>query len=915
VDGYFDYWGKARAEDQAVGFHLLAFHSLDVAAVAAELLERDDRLLKRIAELSGFSASSLRKVLPYLIALHDLGKFSEPFQDQKSEIVADLQGARPPRASDLRHDTTGYLLWRSWAARRPDPREADLLPQLHSVTHADGEAGRRDLDEVMQSWMAAVLGHHGKPPEERRLPVDVFKCLADKPLARSREDAAAFALAARKLLAPGVLESELGLDALLVRMKRASWWLAGFAILCDWLGSDSSHFPYRAEPQALDAYWSDARRAAAEAVRRSGLAGASPRSYGGFAKLFPAIASPSPLQRAAADVDLGEGPQLYVLEDLTGSGKTEAALVLAHRLMASDHGDGLFFALPTMATANAMHGRIQPLVSALFEGDPSYLLTHSGPRLTDRDRLALGGGGREATYGREEQPPATRTASEWLSDKRKKALLADVGVGTIDQALLAALQSKHAALRLFGLHRHVLVVDEVHACDAYMLRVLCELLKMHAALGGSAILLSATLPVKHRRQLTRAFAEGLGRRDAPLPSAMEYPLLTGFGSDRILETAVAPRPESPRALAIGWHESVDSVVGRLVTAARAGACACWVRNSVADALEAYEAVTAALGLDQVTLFHARFALGDRLRIEQRVVDRFGPDGKEGDRSGQVVVATQVVEQSLDIDFDVMVTDLCPIDLVIQRAGRLQRHTDRHPGRAPPQLEILAPTWIEDPPAGWLAGVFRRTARVYDDPAVLWRTARELHRLGRLALPEDARSLVETVYDARDAPANLQRRSDAAVGQAMSHGSVAQNAVLKLDLGYLRDGLDWSDEARTPTRLGEPSTTVRLAKVDESGAGPWCREIDERLRWQLSQLSVPRRLVARPAPGDDALRAELEATQPFVGDDVVTIILRPTCGEVWSGHAIAEQARDGIVNEVPVGIVYSAKGGLGVHRER
>ncbi len=915
MNGYLDYWGKARSEDPARPFHLLAYHSLDVAAVGAELLDRDVHLLPRIASLSGFSGECLRGVLPFLLALHDLGKFSEPFQDAKPEIVAKLQGARPPRASDLLHDTAGYLLWRKWAAPRPDPREALLLPQLHALRHADGEADRRDLDEVMQSWMAAVLGHHGKPPEERRLPADVFKGLANEPLARSRADAAAFALAARDLFSPPRLETDLEVDALLVRVKRASWWLAGFTILCDWLGSGSV-FEYRAEQQPLEAYWPRARRAAAGAVDRSGLAAAKPRASRGFGALFPGIDRPSPLQTTAAEVELGEGPQLFVLEDLTGSGKTEAALVLAHRLMSSGHGDGLYFALPTMATANAMDGRIQPLVGALFEGEPSYLLTHSGPRLTDRDHLALGGGGGETAYSRDEQPTATRTASEWLSDKRKKALLADVGVGTIDQALLAALQSKHAALRLFGLHRHVLVVDEVHACDAYMLRVLCELLRMHAAFGGSAILLSATLPLQQRRKLTAAFAAGLGLRGAPLPSAEAYPLLTRFGGGRLLERAVEPRPESARMLGIGWHASVDAAVARLVEAAEAGGCACWVRNSVADAREAYDAVAAALGPENVTLFHARFALGDRLEIEQRVVGRFGPKSAEGDRRGHVVVATQVVEQSLDLDFDVMITDLCPVDLVVQRAGRLQRHAGRPP-RSPPRIEILAPAWAEDPPAGWLGGPFRRTSRVYDDPAVLWRTVRELHGRDAIVLPRDARALVEAVHgeDAAAAPASLLSRSDAAAGQAMSHASVAQNAVLKLDLGYLRDGVDWSSEARTPTRLGEPSTTVRLARArpDGSGADSWCEDVAPHLRWPLSQVGVARRLVARPAAEDEALRAELEAMQPFVGDDVVTVILRQEGDGVWSGRALAEQVRGGAVREVPVRIVYSAASGLEVHQ--
>jgi CRISPR-associated endonuclease/helicase Cas3 len=914
LDGYFDYWGKAR--DQAQLFHLVAFHALDVAAVGVELLERDARWLQRIAALSGFSPESLRKVLPYLLALHDLGKFSEPFQDQRPDLVEQLQGPRPARQCNLRHDTIGYLLWWDWASYQPDEREAGLLEALHAVALPAGPVCRRDLGEVMQSWMAAVLSHHGKPPAPGALSMDVFKALPDAPLARSRRDAAAFALAAKEVLAPGELVSELDdLDALIVRTKRASWWVAGFAILCDWLGSDTTFFRYESEPRRLELYWADARQAAAEAVKRSGLVGSAPRPFGGLEKLFPLIASqPSPLQQAASEIDLGTGPQLFVIEDLTGSGKTEAALVLAQRLMSSGRGDGLFFALPTMATANAMDGRVKPLLEVLFEGDPSYLLTHSGPRLTERDQLALAGGAHDDAYGRDEQPTASSAASDWLSDGRKKALLAELGVGTIDQALLAALQSKHAALRLLGLQRRVLVVDEVHACDAYMLGILCALLRMHAALGGSAILLSATLPKEQRQKLTRAFAEGLGEKGAAVPSSLEYPLLTGFGAGRVVEHAVAPREGSRRTLPIRWHDAVESVVSRIIEAARSGQCACWVRNSVKDATEAYEAVAGALGSEHATLFHARFALGDRLKIEQGVVDRFGQKGTGEQRKGRVVIATQVVEQSLDIDFDVMVSDLCPIDLLIQRAGRLQRHPKLHPVRMAPVLEILAPTWSEAPPSDWLGGAFSRTARVYTDPGVLWRTARELQRLGQLSLPENARALMESVHGDGDTPASLERRSSAAMGEELAHASMAQNAVLELDLGYLREGVDWSSEARTPTRLGEPTTTVRLARVDERGARPWCAEVEPRLQWPLSQVSIARRLVAKAATGDEALRQTLEATQPFVGDDVVTALLREERQGIWSGRAVSERTRGGVVTDVPVRITYSEQRGLDVRDE-
>lgn len=910
VDGYLDYWGKARAEDQAAPFHRLAYHLLDVAAVASELLERDARWLRRIAALSGFTAESLRSSVPYLLALHDLGKFSEPFQDQMPELVAALQGERAPRASDIRHDSLGYLLWRSWARRAPDDREAHLLPELLPVTVCGEPLPRDDLADVLQSWMAAALGHHGKPPEERPLPSMVFKAHPGSPLSRGREDAAGFAVAVRDLLRPGPLASGLDdVDDLIARSRRSSWWIAGFAILCDWLGSDTRWFPYENEALPLATYWPRAREAARRAVAASGVAGTASRPFTGIAELFPSIIEPTPLQRAALEIAIPDGPQLFVLEDLTGAGKTEAALVLAHRLLSEGRADGLFFALPTMATANAMHARVARLLDALFDGPASYLLTHSGPQLTERDRIAIAGGARDAFSGRDEQPTASRTAAAWLADGRKKALLADLGVGTIDQALLAALQSKHAALRLLGLHRHVLVVDEVHACDAYMLGVLAGLLRIHAALGGSAILLSATLPLEQRRTLARAFAHGHGDRVARLPTSDAYPLLSAIGSQgTVVERPVEPRAGAPRTIPVEWCGSVADAVRLLATTAGAGGCACWIRNSVKDAIEGFEAIAAVLGQQNATLFHARFALGDRLRIEQDVLRRFGKDGTDAARAGHVIVATQVVEQSLDIDFDAMVSDLSPVDRLIQRVGRLQRHA-RAATRPPPVLHLLAPAWSEDPPRSWLASPFQRTARVYPDPGVLWRTARELARRKAIVLPADARALVEAVYGDEAVPPALDARANAAQGAALAHAGVAQNAVLKLDLGYLREGADWSSEARTPTRLGEPTTTVRLALAQPAGARALFIDDAGRPLWQLSQLGVARRLVAGPGSGDEAERAALEATQPFVDDDTVTLVLRPDGDGRWTGKAFGERARNREVTRVPVRVAYTKQRGL------
>jgi CRISPR-associated endonuclease/helicase Cas3 len=911
ADGYLDYWGKARAEDQAAPFHRLAYHSLDVAAVAAGILEQAPRWLQRIAALSGFTPECLSSNLPYFLALHDLGKFSEPFQDQRPDLVAEFQGKRERRLCALYHDSLGYLLWRAWASRRVDPREALLLSAIHPVVAGEEPLAGDDAADVMQSWMAAVLGHHGKPPEEATLPFGVFNTFPGKPFALSRVDAASFALAVRDLLHPAPLAAQLtDVDALIASARASSWWIAGFAILCDWLGSNTDFFPYEDRRMALGEYWVRARGAARRAVESSGITGGRPMSFRGMNALFPRIAEPTPLQRAASEIEIGEGPQLYVLEDLTGAGKTEAALVLAQRLISAGRADGLFFALPTMATANAMHERVAPLLEKLFEGPASYLLTHSGPQLTERDLIAIGGAAVDGPYARDEQPTATRTASAWLADGRKKALLADLGVGTIDQALLAALQSKHAALRLLGLHHHVLIVDEVHACDAYMLGVLAGLLRIQARLGGSAILLSATLPLEQRRMLARAFAEGLGEGKAPLPACEAYPLLTAVGRcGALVELPVEPRAGASRTVPVERCAAVEDAVARLVSIAREGGCACWIRNSVKDAVEGYEAVVAALGPEHVTLFHARFALGDRSRIEQGVLHRFGKGGADAQRAGHVVVATQVVEQSLDIDFDAMVSDLCPIDRLIQRAGRLQRHV--RPRRAAPfVLHVLAPAWSDDPATTWLGPPFQRTAHVYPDPGVLWRTARVL-QAGAIELPGAARALVEAVYGDATVPAALERRANVAQGQALSHEGVAQNAILKLELGYLRTGADWSSEARTPTRLGEPTMTVRIAIADEGGARALFVDAAGRPLWHLSQLGVARRLVASPGAGAEAERGALEATQPFVDDDTVTLVLAADGADRWSGKAFGERIRNGAVTAVPVRVAYSKQRGLEV----
>jgi CRISPR-associated endonuclease/helicase Cas3 len=482
-----------------------------------------------------------------------------------------------------------------------------------------------------------------------------------------------------------------------------------------------------------------------------------------------------------------------------------------------------------------------------------------------------------------------------ITASRKKALLSQVGVGTIDQALLAVLAARHQSMRLFGLCRKVLIVDEVHACDAYVHRLLCTLLRFHAALGGSAILLSATIPARMRRELVAAFDRSLGS-EAVCPPTEDYPLVTHLTAEGCRVHPVEARESVRRWVGVQPLSRVEEVDAVLSAVLEAGGCACWVRNTVDDAVDAYRAWVARLGESRVTLFHARFALGDRLALESEVLRRFGPGSAAEERCGRLLIATQVVEQSLDLDFDGMVSDLAPIDLLIQRAGRLKRHARDNAGnrvegcdrRHSAELGVFMPEPVAEADSRWFAKLFPRAAWVYEDHGQLWLTARWLHERGGFAMPEDARDMIESVYgDAYQSqiPEGLRGRTQRAVGNAGAMASQGRLNSLDLDEGYVATAIHWQDDASAPTRLGDPTTTVRLARWDGGRLIPWIAG-QPKHAWQLSQLTVRKNRIASEAPGLGA--SDLEAvrgTMPDRGKYCVVLALREAGGELWTGRCV------------------------------
>lgn len=703
-------WGKTGIDDgTAEEFHPAIFHMLDAGHVAQVLLSdyASPRWRRVLAVGLGTDENFLSYWLPWLVALHDIGKISAVFQEQNS-----VQKARLTAEGVSFGD-------RSW---NNDPYHT-FTGQVFMAAEMANIDWCTNIIAVAQD---AIGGHHGlfAPPGGLR---ETRSKLAREPAiwAEWRKEA-----------------SEI-LKTILVNQVPKRWpeprnfsaaimVLTGFTILCDWLASDSRFFKPRSGV-SLSVYVSESTTQAREAVEAAGFfrTGIS-NSPTAFHELFPERRLPRPLQREIDQipVEVLSEPCLAVIEAPTGEGKTEASLALAHRLAQANGTDEFYYALPTMATSNQMFSRIQQYLQANLGLSTKARLIHSQAFLMEDD-FSIHPLGDNSGSNNEASP-------EWFAPK-KRALLAQFGVGTIDQAELAALNVKHTALRQIGLAGKVVILDEVHAYDTYMTAIIERLLNWLSALGTSVILLSATLPQSRRLKLACAYSEtGTGLESQPAG----YPQLWIVSKSGSYSTS-PPAYQPDRVIHVErspiHHEDPDIKACWLLDSVKSGGCACWITNTVKRAQQIFQALDrqAPSGVDRL-LLHSQFPLEDRLSLESDLVRKYGPGTAHRPEQG-IVVGTQVLEQSLDVDFDLMVSDLAPVDLLLQRAGRLHRHDRyRSPDHHQPQLWIYTEQGVE-----------RGETPVVDsfiyDEFILLKTWQVIVGLTEIVLPRDYRSLVEAVY--------------------------------------------------------------------------------------------------------------------------------------------------------------------------
>lgn len=805
-------WGKLRKnrEGKVEDWLPLIDHCTDVASVFRALCQQP-AIARSLAGAAGRTLSAVDvDRLAVLAFLHDIGKCNHGFQAKAQ--------ARSTR-------TAGHV--RELAALFYDPELASRFaasiryPELALWFEGENEA---------ESMLLASVSHHGKPVE-----LDDIDIHQQKPLWTAANgidplvDIAALQQCAQETFPQAFVKSELPLAATPALQHR----FAGLVMLADWLGSHAEgFFPFHHGDGPRAAFAATAAHRAVAAVgldptaARAGLNTEMP-----FTALFPF--SPSPLQKALFE---STDSPIVIAESDTGSGKTEAALGYFFRLFARGDVDALYFALPTRVAARELYERILSFARCAFgENHPPVVLAVPGYARVDGELLDQS----LPTPAHLWQDDAHLRHLEraWAAERPKRFLAAPIAVGTVDQALLSVMQVNHAHLRAACLDRALLVVDEVHASDTYMRGLLRALLDHHRAAGGRALLLSATLSGDARTELLTPLSQAHKTPSLEAALALPYPALTDADNKTRPISGTSRTDKCVEVEPLPCLSSPERILPGLIDAVAAGGRVLVVLNTVSRVIALFKAAEGQPTLRDALFrvngiacpHHGRFARADRLLLDQAAGSRLGKAGPEGPL---LLIGSQTLEQSLDIDADWLVTDLCPMDVLLQRIGRLHRHVRARPeGFEKARCAVLVP---ED---RTLASFFDASGRVrgeagigkvYPDLRIVRLTLDCLGEGCELHLPAENRGLVEATTH----PARLQafaegpwiRHRNELLAVATAHGQASHSALLQETLVFGDPDLRFGALGeKLSTRLGLEDRRIPLDRPLASPFGQILRE--------------------------------------------------------------------------------------------
>ena len=853
------HWAKSDRENPG-RIHLLEHHLADIGA-CFEALMRQPTIRKRLATTGGRDDldESVIARLSVFAALHDIGKANMGFQTQIWRDD-DLGGKRKPGRAGHTADVVPVLT-------------GDDYSTFEWFSNALGWDDFLTWDkcegETVCAMLVATLSHHGRPLQlenDRSANPAIWRNFGDL----NPEDCvrrvgnllpqwfpAAFAPGGLPLpSAPAFQHMFLGL---------CNW--------ADWIGSDERYFVYCDQPR--DDYIDIARASASRAITGIGLDLSDQRcKFSGvpdFVDLFNIDGSPNAIQETVCQTPLDQ--RLVIIESETGSGKTEAALWRFAHMYEAGLVDGLYFALPTRSAAVQIHERVRRFTRNLFpQGPPPVVLAVPGYEPgVDAARVEMPNYNDAASGHHDDDRP-------WASRIPKRYLAAQIAVGTVDQAMMGALKVKNAHMRAACLARNLLVVDEVHASDTYMSVILEALLDAHVGAGGYALLMSATLgsTARHRWLHHGERTDGGG---PPLDEAIRarYPAVStrsGAGED-LMPAGENDQKKSVSIKASPTMRDFADTAQHALTAGRAGAKVLVVRNTVDHAVKTQQVLEDLAGegdrgllfdiRGKTTLHHGRFAACDREMLDKRVEQLLGKGRESG---GRVVVGTQTLEQSLDIDADLLITDLCPVDVLLQRIGRLHRHknNDRPRDYANPTCIVLTPPDSDLTPLltdGKDANGLGPKGYVYEDLRILEATRRLISEHPDWRIPDMNRLLVERATHpetlkaiAKEMGEDWQVHGNEISGVKSSDENAGRFSIIKRHEPFFRaiDGKNGDvvfpdSEVKIRTRLGDDRIDMALDSSQPSPFNP-SNDIDKlavSIGW-LPNGEVPESVT--PSPTDD-----------------------------------------------------------------
>ena len=841
---FLQLWAKSNP------YKSLLSHMIDTGCCAMQFLRAPSSrsMLSFLMQQFQYSEEETLNFVSYLVSLHDIGKAMPQFQCQDEQLFMQMKQKgmesmfRQKHYNRIQHEYySSFIFSRIWKSRK-NPRIIYDSYAAVLFLHHQRENTMQGKKEILPEWIELQ--------EQLEISIREIFAIGDQ------------------------LPSPQNMDAVCIL-------LSGLMILCDWVASSGT---FDLLPEKSN-YVSLAMVTAKETLHNYRLIGdLSSTQVDSFQSVWPHISSPRDVQKCCEILN-PEAP-ITIIEAPMGEGKTEAALFFAEKIRAVQNKRGIYVALPTQATSNQMYTRTLSMMETIKAGHTRLL---HGTAFLQLNKTKV------QVENEEEELEAER----WLGSLRM-GLLDENGVGTVDQAMAGVLNTRFSVLRLLGLANKVLIIDELHAYDAYMSEIIATLLRWCKVLCIPVILLSATLQDSQRRSYLKCYME-----EGYLPQlSSSYPLITQVDKlGHMTQTEATATAETTYILhPVYLGEDSISIAKYALNAVNRGGCYCVLVNTVRRAQEIYQALLKCKDDNTETiLFHARFLMGRREEIEKQCVRKFGkgPDTERPHKA--ILVATQVVEQSLDLDFDGMMTELAPVDLLLQRAGRVHRHRNRQrpAGLEQPIIHVILP---DDCATHDLEKRYGNTGYVYA-PFLLDNTERIVASNPHIRIPDDIRSVIQQVYE-HITQKNMQVWHERCFAQQLEQAnadgivfpdpdkevffpSQSHPELLRMEID---DGFE--PVMHATTRLGEPTFRISFGSrdlIDAAQKGSLTKEQIIEI-YSFSVALSMRRITLSDIEQSSLYRIEkgvlkgcyLSACHDIIHIGTYNIINDPSLGVYWEG---------------------------------